>query len=66
MNIHPTITIYEMATILREHLETKFGAIVDQITVTSYDTPRVTVEYSNSTGGDSMVEAIAFRHRTQK
>lgn len=65
MRTSPTISFYELAEILRSVLETKLGYGVDSITVTSYDQPRLTIEFDSDQGGSAMIETIAFRHRTR-
>ena len=61
MKISPTISLQEMADILREGILARFPNVdgVDQITIQSYDQPRITIDYNNG----PMVESTQFRHR---
>lgn len=60
-----SISTFELATILREHLEAKLGVAVNEVHVTSYDQPKLVIEYEAHAGGKAMVEGVAFRHRSQ-
>lgn len=59
MKTHATIDFVEAAKILHEALEKKLKQEVIGVTITSYEHPRIDIQFG--TGG--MFDAIAFRHR---
>lgn len=59
MTASPTIDLAEMVAILRDHLADKLGCAIDEITVTSFDKPRIVISE------DGMVDCSEFRHRVK-
>lgn len=59
-----SITIHEMAEILRREVEMRLRSNVETIVITSYEQPRISIEFETDSGGDAMVESIEFKHRT--
>lgn len=59
-----TISVSELACILRESLRAKLGVEVEAVVITSYDKPRIEINMDDN--GEGMIEALAFKHRYKK
>lgn len=59
MKVRPVIDFEEAAKILEEALSKKFGVEVTGVDITSYDQPRISIDFQ--TGG--MFNSSAFGHR---
>ena len=60
MKMNPDITITEMVAMLRENLENYFKCEIGEITVSSYDKPRIVISE------DGMVDCDSFKHKAMK
>lgn len=59
MKVHATIDFVEASKILHKALEKKLNKEVTGVTITSYDNPRIDIQFC----AHGMFDAIAFRHR---
>jgi len=65
MKVTPTISLEDMATILRDHLSSVFNADIDTVIVESYDAPKIIITYANASGSSkgAMVDCCEFKHK---
>ena len=60
MKLTPTLTLYEFTEVLKTALETRLGCELSGLVVTSYDKPKIVIDFERSDG--YLVELVETKH----